>query len=105
MGIKELKEALALAFGLGNVIKNATADGKVDFSDAVYLMELIPLLAPAVEGADQIPGELKDLDEAERVELMSFVKEKFDLEDDALEGKIEAGLELVSKIFLFVKGL
>lgn len=70
--IKEIKEALAGVELLGVSGVKIFADGKVNLADLPVLADLaknLDVLIEGVKGADQIPAEAKDLDQAELIEL------------------------------------
>jgi hypothetical protein len=52
---------------------------------------------------DLLDDEVKDVDDVERVELIKFIKEKFDIVDDKLEAVLEEGLTLAANIGSMVK--
>lgn len=55
------------------VLKKAEADGKIDWTDAALLLELVPLIGPAISGAEKVPAELLDLDSAEGSALLARI--------------------------------
>lgn len=74
VGIKESKEVLEGLKLVGVCVAKISADGKVDLSDAVHAVELVKesdKLVAAVKGADKALPELKDLSQAELIELGS----------------------------------
>lgn len=81
MEIKETKELLE---GLGKIAvtaKKIANDGKVNSEDLQHLMALAleaEALSAAVKGAGEIPSELKDLDEAEVLEIIAVI---YDISD------------------------
>lgn len=94
LGIANLKPLVALVVELGNV---GDAMGRTQ-GVARYgqLLSLVDELA-SIGGisSEQVIPELKDLDESERAELLSFIKVKFDIPDDVLEATIESALSIV----------
>lgn len=64
-GIKETQDVLALAKHLGVAVSQARADGSINFLDAPIVMQLITPLRTAIEGSQNVPVELLDLDKAE----------------------------------------
>lgn len=97
VGIANIKPIIALSIEMGNVIdkviKADTAAGKLQ---AVLAITDEVMALPSVNFAEVI-GEVKDLDEAEKAELLAFFKEKFDIADDKIEAVIESGLALLVK--------
>lgn len=72
MDIKESKELLKGLELVGAAGLKIAKDGKGSVSDLMHVVELVKkfdVLKDAVEGIDKIPAELKDIDEAEIVEL------------------------------------
>jgi hypothetical protein len=96
-GIKELKELLTFGFKLQKAIA-AVGDGKINvIVDAPKFLPALLAAPKAFGGIGIVLAEIKDLDEAERLELLAFVREEFDLSDDRLEELIEDTLgELLS---------
>lgn len=77
-GIKEVKEVLlglsAIAEFAGKVMK----DGKVDAADIQHLVSLglaFPVLEDAAKDLEKAKEELKDLDQAEVIELLGLIYE------------------------------
>jgi len=107
-GIKDTKELLVFLFLLGAVAKEAKEnDGKINYMDAILLMKLMPSVGPALDGIDQIPSELKDLDQVELDELAVTVAEEIKkvISKESLITQIVAGLELAKALHAFVKTL
>ncbi len=44
---------------------------------------------------DQVKGEILDLDDLERKELVESIKQKFDIADDNIEGVVEDSLSII----------
>ena len=107
-GIKETKEALDLVFSIANGIGRSLEDGKFSYSDLVYFFAAMQAAPSAMDGADKIAAELKDLDRAEIEELRRFAIAKFDIPQDEVEARIEKGLNtaigLIQTVQDFIKG-
>jgi len=103
LGVKELKELIKFAIDFGEAIDKALADKKFDVSELGLLIGPLMQIKPAFEGFDKIGKEIKDLDEVEMLELSTFVKEEFDIENDKIEAIIEKAIELGVKIYGFVE--
>lgn len=95
-GNKETKDVLALGFAFAKSYKAAKADGQINSMDLPLLISAFPALGPALEGASEVPAELKDLDLSEVKDLLSFsaahLSESADSE--ALKRKVEKSLNL-----------
>jgi hypothetical protein len=104
-GIKETKEALIFVLELGKALEKGLSDGKLDLADALAFLPAMTKAPGAFSDSAKIPAELKDLSEAERVELTTYLKDEFDLSDDNLESKIELGLEVALHLAKLVASL
>lgn len=72
-GIKNTQEIISLAVSLSLAVKGAQADGKINAADVGQLISVVPTIAPALEGINEIPHELKDLDAEELETIKSQV--------------------------------
>lgn len=71
--VKELKELIIAIEPVVVFIKKVAADKKVGLDDLPYLIDLskqLDTIAQGADGADEIVAELKDLDEAEVMEVI-----------------------------------
>ena len=105
-GIEETKQALSFLFSVHSMVESAKAnDGKIDLKDAPLIVDPLMKVIPALDKINEVGREIKDLDETEKAELFTFVKAGFnmqDVEDSALEAKIEEGLILVAQLAKFI---
>lgn len=108
-GIKETKEVLQLVFALMKTFKAAKADdGNINMADVKHLVALFPNLSPAVEGITEVPAEIKDLNEAEAKELLTFAAAHLGQlagEEEELVEKIEKGLVVAIALVDLIKVL
>lgn len=103
--IENLKEALDLAFTIGETVVLAKKnDGKIDYADFPLLMNVFPKVGPAFSDANLILAEIKDLDVEEAKELQDFVLEKFGkiIDKEQLVEQVKLGLEAMVAIYKFV---
>jgi hypothetical protein len=105
LGIKETKEAVDLVLAVAKIVVEATKDGKVDAQDLGLLIALIPVVQPAVEGANQIAAELKDLEVAEATELAAHVAAKLALPTEKAQAVAQAALKAAVAVFALVKAI
>lgn len=100
--MKELKEAVAFGVALGNALGASMEDGDLSYRDVINLWEPMRLASDAIEGASKIMGEAQALSEEGKQELVAYIKDQFDIPDDELEVKIEAGLTICLGIMQFI---
>jgi len=101
LGTKETEEAMKLGFAVAKVLKQAKAnDGKISSNDLMLLTNLFPHFGPAFEGIDQVPAELKDLDEAEVKRLLTVASAHLGevLDKEELVRKVEKALKVALAI-------
>lgn len=104
MGIQDLKDVVAFGAKFGNGIgESLSDDGKITLGDMANFMPAVLSVPAALEGIENIPAEIKDLDEAELVELVAFVDEEFDIPQDDAEEFIEESLHVASVVLAYVK--
>lgn len=97
-GIQETKELVAFSISLIQTAVEVAKDGKVGLSDIVTLMSALKDAPSALSGVDKIPAELKDLDDVELAELVSYIKLKFDLPNDLIEAQIEVAFDVAAAL-------
>jgi len=100
---KELKEALKFVIELGNGLGKSLEDDKFSFTDAINFLPAAKALPAAFSGIKEIPDEIYDLDERERLDLVEFVKAELDLVQDEAELIAEKAFSVLSEIFGLVK--
>ena len=100
---KEIMDVVLFGYELQEVIRKAEADGVVNWKDAQYLPSVGPSLYAAVKGFDAIPEGFKNLTEEDRVWVVESVKEKFDINDDRLEERVEDLFDWALHTVLVVK--
>jgi len=104
MANKESLEVIKFVVSLSNGIVKTMADGKVDFSDIIYLLETIKNAPAAFEGIQLVPDEVKNWSEAEKAEALKAI-EMLDLEDDQKEMMIEKVLKAGVSLAEIILGL
>ena len=75
-GVKELKEVIEGVGVIVALVKEVMADGKVDFTDIAVVAKFqdkLPILLAAVDKANEVGAEVKDISIAEAVELLSLL--------------------------------
>ena len=63
------KKVMELAKQIGTSLKDVLADGKIGWEDLPKMVPILAKLLPALESAQFVGPELKDMSEAEIVEL------------------------------------
>jgi hypothetical protein len=85
-GIEELKDAVKAVCSLGNAIAASLADdGKITLGDATKFIGVVIQLPAAISGIGEVPKELADLTEQEKLEIITIVEDTLDVGDRAEE--------------------
>lgn len=104
MANKESLDLIKFVVALTNGISKVMADGKVDFSDLIYILDTIKNAPAAFEGIQLVPDEVKNWSDAEKSEVLKAI-EVLDLEDDQKEVMIEKVLKAGVALAEVVLGL
>lgn len=94
IGVENLQKAVVGFAMLGSGIDKATKNG-LDFDDAGHLLPPLLQLIPALAGAGQIPKEIGDLDESEKMQIQQAVAAATNLVDKKLEAVVEKAFNAV----------
>ena len=99
----ELKSFVKFVIEFGEAIEKAGADKKINAMDLPLLIGPLMQLGPAFENFGAVKEQAKLLvDPAKMAEIIAFVKEELDLDNDKIEFMIEEGLQLGMAIYAYV---
>jgi len=108
LGYEDVYDLVKLGLSLGQASEKALEDGKLSFSDGVYLVDVLKHVPAAINGIGNVSAELNDLSEDEKAELMKRAKEEFELDDDYAEEIVEeslsVGLSMAKLVAVILKG-
>lgn len=86
MHAKESIELLEFVDDLAEaVIASKQDDGKINWKDAPKFLGVAWKAPAAIGGIQEVPAELSNHNPGGKEEVMAFLRERFDLEDDELE--------------------
>ena len=92
-GIEETKDILDFVFSFVEAVGKAKKDGEMTWSDARYFIDPVKKLFEAVDDIEEVLPEIEDLDEAEYDQLVEYVKEKWDYEEENLDWVVDTAIE------------
>lgn len=98
--VEETKDVVEFFTGILNWISSA-GDGSFGVMDILSLAPCLTDLRDAIDGIGKVPGELADMSEKEKKELILFVRKELDLVDDEREGLAEFATQLVLELIRF----
>ena len=98
IGIENLKDGLKFPLAVAMAVDRAKDDGKFGLDDLQYLVGPGMALPGFLKGFAQFLPELKDLDDAEKTQLVDWVKAEFKLSDEVAERRVERGLALLLEL-------
>lgn len=93
--LKELRELLAFAFELQDAIRKTLEDRRVTLIDIRHFLPLLYVTKPALENMGNPLERWENLLPEERVELIAYAKNRFDLGNNQVEELI---LETLNEI-------
>jgi len=96
IGVKETKEAVIALVDLANRIDESLADG-FQWTDAFNLIPALTKFPAAIDGYQQIPEEIFELDEMERSELIAEIM-NLDFDSDKSEEILEQALRVIMEL-------
>jgi len=99
--MKETKDAMEFVLRAAEATEKALEDGKFTFMDFPSFVPVMGLLSGAVDGAKQIPSELKSMTEDDKKELFEII-ETLKLKEPDHEAIAEEGLKLISCVVKLV---
>ena len=92
-GIEETKDILDFVFSFVEAVGKAKKDGEMSWSDARYFIDPVKKLFEAVDDIEEVLPEIEDLEEAEYDQLVEYVKEKWDYEEENLDWVVDTAIE------------
>ena len=101
-GIEETKDILDFMFSFVEAVGKAKADGEMSWSDARYFIDPVRKLFEAVDDIEEVLPEIEDLSEEEYDELVEYVKEKWDYDEENLEWVVDTAIEAGKSILMMV---
>ena len=92
-GIEETKDVLDFMFSFIDAVGKAKEDGEMSWSDARHFIDPVKKLFEAVEEIEEVLPEIVDLDESEYDELVAYVREKGDYDEENLDWVVDTAIE------------
>ena len=92
-GIEETKDILDFMFSFVEAVGKAKADGEMSWSDARYFIDPVRKLFEAVDDIEEVLPEIEDLSEEEYDELVEYVKEKWDYDEENLDWIVDTAID------------
>jgi len=92
-GIEETKDILDFVFSFVEAVGKAKKDGEMSWSDARYFIDPVKKLFEAVDDIEEVLPEIEDLSEEEYDQLVEYVKEKWNYEEENLDWVVDTAIE------------
>jgi len=92
-GIEETKDILDFVFSFVEAVGKAKKDGEMSWSDARYFIDPVKKLFEAVDDIEEVLPEIEDLSEAEYDQLVEYVKEKWNYDEENLDWVVDTAIE------------
>ena len=92
-GIEEVKDILDFMFSFIEAVGKARKDGEMTWGDARYFIDPVKKLFDAVEDIEEVLPEIDDLSTEEYDELVMYVKEKWDYDEENLDLVVDTAID------------
>ena len=92
-GIEETKDILDFVFSFVEAVGKAKKDGEMSWSDARYFIDPVKKLFEAVDDIEEVLPEIEDLSEEEYDQLVEYVKEKWNYDEENLDWVVDTAIE------------
>ena len=92
-GIEETKDILDFVFSFVEAVGKAKKDGEMSWSDARYFIDPVKKLFEAVDDIEEVLPEIEDLSEEEYDQLVEYVKEKWNYDEENLDWVVDIAIE------------
>jgi len=101
-GIEEIKDVLDFVFSFVEAVGKAKKDGEMSWTDARYFIDPVKKLFEAVDDIEEVLPEIDDLDEEEYDELVEYVREKWDYDEENLDWVVDTAIEAGRSILTMI---
>ena len=101
-GIEETKDILDFMFSFVEAVGKARKDGEMSWSDARYFIDPVTKLFEAVEDIDEVLPEIEDLSEEEYDQLVEYVRDKWDYDEENLDWIVDTAIEAGNSVLMMV---
>ena len=92
-GIEATKDILDFVFSFVEAVGKAKKDGEMSWSDARYFIDPVKKLFEAVDDIEEVLPEIEDLSEEEYDQLVEYVKEKWNYDEENLDWVVDTAIE------------
>lgn len=99
--VKDVVIVVARSVAVG--VEAKQNDGKIDFKDLPLLFKVVPAFGPMIDGIQNVPEQLADMDESEAGELVSAIMTEFNIADVAARELIEISFQAIAINIKLVK--
>ena len=101
-GIEETKDILDFMFSFVEAVCKAQKHGEMTWSDARYFIDPVKKLFEAVDDIEEVLPEIEDLSEEEYDQLVEYVKEKWDYDEENLDWIVDTAIEAGKSILMMI---
>ena len=102
LGVENLKKVLGALVAVAVKVDEVTQDGFQVLADSLALVPSVFDVVMLIKSGKDAWAEFQDLDETEKAEVLAFMKEKFDIEDEELEVVVEEAFDVIAVVADFV---
>jgi len=102
MDISNLKELVIFLCKFAEGAIKSLEDKKFNLLEVVNFIPALTAIGAAIQDIDQVPLEIRDLDDEEQAELIAALREEFDISDDDIEDFVEDAFAAVVAVVALI---
>lgn len=102
-GIKETKEVILLISSFIYSMNHAMADGRFHWTDGLKFMGTLKVLPSAINGIENVPKEIGDLDKLEMDEIKAFILANLNLGSKDKESRAEKLIKMAFTVLQMIQ--
>ena len=99
-----IKTCVGFVLDLTDDVQKSLADGKFTLKDSVLFVDNLPQVPKAIRSAMKFWVEFQEMDEAEEIEIVKFVSERINCDNDKARKIVVKSLELAITLTQLITG-
>ncbi len=103
-GIENIKTCVGFVLDITDDVQKSLADGRFTLKDSVLFVDNLPQVPKAIRSAMKFWVEFQEMDEAEEIEIVKFVSERINCDNDKARKIVVKSLGLAITLTQLITG-